>query len=64
MDFFYPQSAAANFVRKKVVLCYEAANPKKLNEIDGLITKYAGHENKLLAKLSEKYGKYPECRFR
>ena len=59
-----PQSATTNLIKRRIVRCYEAANPNKLKEIDGLIAKYQGHENKLFAKLEEKYSKYPECRFR
>jgi hypothetical protein len=64
MDFFNPKSATENAIKRRIVRCYEAANPKKLIEVDGLVKKYIGHETKLFAKLEEKYSKYPECRFR
>ena len=61
MDYLYPDSAAERRIRERVVKCYEAANPKKMSEIDKFIKKYKGKEYALFAQLRSKYEKYPEC---
>lgn len=60
-DMMYPEAKAQRIVRERVIKCYEAANPTKLNEVDKIIEKYKGREHALFAQLRSKYAKHPEC---
>ena len=64
MDYYYPEAAAERMVRNRVVNCYTAAAPDKLDSIDSFMKKYKGRESKLLQNLELKYPKISECAFR
>ena len=42
--------------RARLEAFYREHNPEKLGGIDGILTKYLGHEGELFAKLEKKYG--------
>ena len=43
-------------VRQKVEAFYKEHNPDKLSQVDSILFKYKGREEKLLADLAERYG--------
>ena len=45
-----------DFDRLKMVALYEAHNPTKVGEVDGLLLKYEGKHAAMFAKLEQKYG--------
>lgn len=47
--------------RERLVKCFEAADPGKLSDIDGLLLKYQGRERVMFTKVQNKYLKYPQC---
>lgn len=61
----YPEEARIRDLRQRtksyVTRCYEVANPSKLSEVDSLVDRYYGREEKLVVQLRNKYAKYPEC---
>ena len=61
MDYVDPDAAVTRKIRQPLEKCYHAANPEKVNEIDKIMLKYKGSEQKLFAQLRSKYEKYPEC---
>lgn len=62
MDYIYPENAKLRSIRQPLEKCYNAANPDKVSEIDYLMGKYKGREQKLFAQLRSKYGqKHQEC---
>lgn len=61
VDYAYPEQAKARLIRDRVVRCYEAADPKKLDNIDAYMKKYKGREGKLFTNLRMKYEQVPEC---
>ncbi len=63
MDYLYPENAKARVVRERVIRCYEAANPSKVDEVDKFVERYKGREHVLFAQLRTKYQKYPECQY-
>eukprot|EP01031_Cornospumella_fuschlensis_P031443 gene31443-38008_t len=63
MDFMYPQAAQQRRIRERLVRCFEAVQPAKLNEVDYLLKKYEGKEHVMFTKLKNKYPKHPECGF-
>ena len=64
MDYLDPKGVQERMVRSRVIECYAAANPSKLEEIDAILVKYKGHEVKLLQSLSNKYDRVPQCQFK
>ena len=52
MDYLYPQAATARIIRQRLVKCYDAANPKKLSEVDYLLKKYKNKEHILFAQVT------------
>ena len=62
MDYLYPEDAKMRRIRQPLEKCYNIANPEKVSEIDYIMSKYQGREQKLFAQLRAKYGhKYQEC---
>jgi hypothetical protein len=57
VDYGYPEQAKARMIRDRVVRCYEAADPTKLDNIDAYMKKYKGKEGKLFSNLRIKYEK-------
>jgi hypothetical protein len=61
----YPEAARKREMRTRTISfvnrCYEAANPTKLSEVEHLVDKYYGREEKLISQLRNKYAKYPDC---
>jgi hypothetical protein len=47
---------AGGFDRLKMIALYEAQNPTKVDEVDGLLKKYEGKHAAVFAKLEQKYG--------
>jgi len=49
-------------LRERLVSCYQAlGKPDKIGGVDELLSKYAGKENVLRAKLRKKYTSVPQC---
>eukprot|EP00603_Paraphysomonas_imperforata_P009161 CAMPEP_0114418840 /NCGR_PEP_ID=MMETSP0103-20121206/3711_1 /TAXON_ID=37642 ORGANISM="Paraphysomonas imperforata, Strain PA2" /NCGR_SAMPLE_ID=MMETSP0103 /ASSEMBLY_ACC=CAM_ASM_000201 /LENGTH=140 /DNA_ID=CAMNT_0001587225 /DNA_START=42 /DNA_END=464 /DNA_ORIENTATION=+ len=62
MDYLNPEAAQLRKIQQPLEKCYNAANPDKVANIDHIMKKYKGREQKLFAQLRTKYGKaYPEC---
>ena len=62
VDYMYPENAKIRSIRQPLEKCYNAANPEKVAEIDYIMDKYKGREQKLFAQLRTKYAqKYQEC---
>lgn len=62
MDYIYPENAKMRKIQQPLEKCYNAANPDKVADIDHIMRKYKGKEQKLFAQLRTKYGKtYQEC---
>lgn len=62
MDYLDPEGARVRQTRQPLEKCYNAANPSKVDEIDYIMKKYQGREQRLFAQLRTKYGeKHPEC---
>jgi cyclophilin family peptidyl-prolyl cis-trans isomerase len=50
-------------IRQEIFEIYQKRNPAKIGEIDNLLQKYAGDEEKLLQKIKEKYPHCPRMKF-
>lgn len=62
MDFMYPEAALVRKIQQPLEKCYNAANPDKIADIEHIMKKYKGREQKLFAQLRTKYGsKHQEC---
>jgi hypothetical protein len=60
-DYFYPDEAMNRRLRAKLVRCYSAVNPDKLNTVDETLKKYKGKEHILFSRLKAKYEENEEC---
>ena len=63
-EMIWPVDQNQVLTRKVLVNCYTVAEPNKLSNIDNLLKKYQGKEQKLLAKIADKYQNVPECNIR
>jgi hypothetical protein len=62
MDYVYPENAKIRNIQQPLEKCYNVANPEKVSEIEYIMRKYKGREQKLFAQLRTKYGKtHQEC---
>ena len=62
MDYMNPEAAQLRKIQQPLEKCYNAANPDKVADIDHIMKKYKGREQKLFAQLRTKYGKkFQEC---
>ena len=65
-DYLDPSGRDKGDLRRKLVNCYESANPSSLGKVDGLVEKYWNSQRgqlKLFAKLEEAYPKVDDCIF-
>lgn len=63
-EIIWPVDQNQVLTRKVLVNCYTLADSSKLSNIDSLLRKYQGREQKLLARIADKYPDTPECSLR
>jgi len=51
-----PSVDTVESIKEQIIHIYKAHNPAKIPDVDSLLAKYSGHEEKLLEAVKEKYG--------